>query len=72
MAAILDLCKLGLKKVDSTCVHILNIFYGPKEQLCQKKHLYYDLQVLAHIVVLASPLLGDFLRSLVSSVTDFP
>ena len=56
--AILDLCKWGWTNGASACVHLLNVLYCPKLHSCQRKHLYYEVQLLGILCALAHPLLG--------------
>ena len=55
--AILDVLQIGGKNGASACVHLLNVLYCPKLHSCQRKHLYYKVQLLGGILcALAHPL----------------
>ena len=54
--AILELCKWGWKNGASACVYLLHVLYCPKLHSCQRKHLYYEVQLLGIVCALAHPL----------------
>ena len=37
---------MRVKNGASACVHLLNVLYRPKLHSCQRKHLYYEVQIL--------------------------
>ena len=47
---------MRVKNGASACVHLLNVLYCPKLHSCQRKHLYYEVQLLGILCVLAHPL----------------